>query len=702
MNIVVNNYSNNSYKNNNFKNAINVPMVAEEIFGALPPADQINLSLTCKDVSLSLQSIMNIRLGGVFGSSNIFNKVSKFANEQPDIINEDARNTLKNLIKKLSFDCGVKKPHYDINKIIEWFKSIGLAEGAIADNLTWESLQKLGLLSHEDWQGAVRLVAQELTQAAAQLVQTLVLAQEAEGEELIGFQSFKETYLQKIKEKQQSAVTAILTSNTAQLMQMTLDMQAKAQKTQLVIIIIEKTSISLEEKLIKATQLEENLPVQESGISGMVPNKLHREIIDENLINILSFGKRVNLINYLNINVSEFEDEKGNSVIFLDNFKYELQKLMSAVNNEEMPFPVGMISVFLLDYIQGEIKKGSENAKKCLEKINNLNAKDKKGRTFLHWAVNYKKWEITSLLLKLGASPDIQGAHKITPLHWAACLASEDDFLLFLAKSTDLDAQDDDGYTALYRAVDAKKWKNARLLLEAGANPNLADKLRRAPSHIAAACAPKEELSFFLAKNTNFNAQDDDECAALHWAVSAENWENVRFLLEAGANPNTADKMGRTPLHWAAQIKMNSTIQLFLNKGANINRKDRTGNTSLHLAISKKNIKNAKILLDNNAFIDEKNNFGDTPFHLLVESNDMNLIQLALEKGRYKNLNTINRAGERVLDIALLSNNKKLCLLLLARGARSKRYTGKLFYRLSTWWLQSFISRIRPINIKAY
>ncbi len=695
MNIFANNYYNNSYRNN-FNKAINVPMVAEEIFGALPPADQINLSLTCKDSHLNFQSIVNIRLGGLFGSSNISNKISNFTNEQSDIINIDAKKLLKKIIKALSFDCGVKKPHYDINQIIEWFKSINSVEGKLVDYLTWENLHKVGLLSHEDWQAAARLVVHELTESADQLVQTLALAQEKEKKELVGFQNFKENYLHKVEEKQQSTVMAISILNTAELMQMTLDIQAKAQKTQLARAIIEEESLSLQEKLIKAAQVEEILQIQ--NVPGIGPSKLHQEIIDENLIGIFSFGKKVNLINYLNINIAEFQDEKGNGIIFLDNAKHELKKLMDAVNHKEIPFPVGIISIFLLDYIKDEIRNGNENAKKCLDKINNINIQDKKGRTFLHWVANFKKWEIASLLLQMGASPDIQDERKRTSLHWAACRGSADDLPFFLEKSTNLNAKDSEGGTALYRAAEAKKWKNASIILEAGADPNIADSGGKTPLHHAAAFAQEDQLSLCLAKNTNFNVQDKDGCTALHWAVSVKNWKNVRFLLEAGANPNISDITGRNPLHWVAQIKQGSTLQLLLNKGVNADHQDKTGNTSLHLALSKQNIQNAKILLNNNASIDIKNNAGDTSLHLLVKANDVNLIKFALRRGKYKNLNAINKAGESALDMALLSNNTKVGLLLLRKGARSNRYTGKLFHRLSTWWLKSFVSRIRPIN----
>ncbi len=632
MNIGVNNY-NNSYKSNNLKNAINIPMMAEEIFGALPPADQINLSLTCKDAHLSLQSIMNIRLGGIFGSSNTFNKFSKVTKRQSNSINQNAGDTLKKLIKKISLDYGVKKPQYNIAKIIEWFKSIDLLEGSFADYLTWEDLQELGLLSHEDGVVAAQAATQELAQASAQLLQTIALAEEAAGVALIGFPKFKADFAKMLQADQE--LVSEPTLSTLELMDIALDIQAEASGVQLARIAVEAETVPLEEKIVEAIDVMQSMPTQKHNIFALGPNKIHREIIEENLVNIISFGKRVNLINYLCINISEYENEAGNNILALGNHTYELGRLVNLINNEEMPFPVGIIGLFFLDYVKDEIKKGSENAKKCLQKINNPNAKDKNESTLLHWAANTKKWEVTSILLSAGANPDIKDVEHKTPLH------------------------------------------------------------------LAAAFAPKEDFSLFLTKSTDFNAQDNGKCTALQWAVDTSNWENVRLLLQARANPNIADDLGRIPLHWVAQTEENSILQLLLDKGANVRRKDKFGNSSLHYALNRPNIGGATILLNGNAPIDVKNNMKDTPLHLLVKTHNAELVKLALEKGQYKTLNAINKAGESALDLALLSDNKKIGLLLLRKGAQPSKYTNKLFfYRLFLWRLQAFVFRMPSINVK--
>ncbi len=626
MNIGINNYS-----NNNFLTAMNVPVIAEEIFGALPPADQINLSSTCKDARLSLQSIMNIRLSGIFGSPNIFNKLSTITKTQSGSINQNARDTLKRFIRRVSLDYGMKKPQYDIAKIIDWFKSIDLLEGDLADYLTWKDLQVLGLFSHEDWVVAAHSAAKELAHVSSQLLQTIASAEEASGVALAGFSAFKAEFAEMLRVDQR-LVEQQHTLSTAELMDIALDIQAEASAVQLATRTVEPDTVPVEEKVIKAIETMQALPMQEHDIFALGPNSIHQKILEENLINILSFGKKINLINYLGINLSENIDEEGNSILSLENYTYELDKLIKLISNEEMPFPVGIIGLFLLEYLKGEIEKGNENAQKCLQKIKYPNVQDKKGNTLLHWAANAKKWKIASILLNVGASPDIQDADKKTPLHWAA------------------------------------------------------------------AFAPEEDLSLFLEKSTNLNVRDENKCTALHWAVDASNWKNVTLLLKAGANPSLLDDIGRTPLHWVAQAEENAIVQLLLEKGANVSRKDKIGNTALHYALNRQNMKSAKLLLKGHAPIDVKNKMRDTPLHLLVKAHNVELVKIALENGKYKNLDALNKIGESALDIALLSDNKKIGLLLLRKGAKPNKYADKLFYRLLAWRLQALIFKIPSIN----
>ncbi len=87
----------------------------------------------------------------------------------------------------------------------------------------------------------------------------------------------------------------------------------------------------------------------------------------------------------------------------------------------------------------------------------------------------------------------------------------------------------------LFDAVKKDNIEEVEALIEHGANPNLKDKIRQTPLHLAA----------YLGKT-----------------------KVVKVLLEHGANPNLQDKYGRTPLHMAAALPKAEVTVVLLEYGA--------------------------------------------------------------------------------------------------------------------------------------
>ncbi|MBE7439711.1 MAG: DUF1569 domain-containing protein [Spirochaetales bacterium] len=103
------------------------------------------------------------------------------------------------------------------------------------------------------------------------------------------------------------------------------------------------------------------------------------------------------------------------------------------------------------------------------------------------------------------------------------------------------------GRTALMDAVAAGEISALHSLLEAGANPDLADEQGNVP---------------------------------LHYAVMEGNLEAGRILLQAGANPNARDRKGITPLNLCRSLAgMTDFSRLLLEKGADPGLTDHSGKT---------------------------------------------------------------------------------------------------------------------------
>ncbi|KAF7291606.1 ANK-REP-REGION domain-containing protein [Mycena chlorophos] len=138
-----------------------------------------------------------------------------------------------------------------------------------------------------------------------------------------------------------------------------------------------------------------------------------------------------------------------------------------------------------------------------------------------------------------------------------------------------------DGKTALYSAIWAGNMPSARLLLEAGANPNVHNN-RRIPLHAAAAySADTDALVMLLNAGANIDAQDYFGQSALHHAISqlhdsdADKTEirmdTISELLARGADVNLTNNSQETPLHWACRLPvatMGPLVELLLRNGA--------------------------------------------------------------------------------------------------------------------------------------
>ena len=136
------------------------------------------------------------------------------------------------------------------------------------------------------------------------------------------------------------------------------------------------------------------------------------------------------------------------------------------------------------------------------------------GTSLLQWAVMGGKLEAARALLDAGADPNRISPGGGTPMHAAAFASDPDGLRLLLAHGGDPRVRNGaTGETPLVRAIVGRRVAQARMLLDAGADPAAADPNGGTPLHAAA----------------QVNASD-----------------LVLLLLEAGAPPLAKDSAGHT------------------------------------------------------------------------------------------------------------------------------------------------------------
>jgi ankyrin repeat protein len=215
----------------------------------------------------------------------------------------------------------------------------------------------------------------------------------------------------------------------------------------------------------------------------------------------------------------------------------------------------------------------------------------KGGRTPLAAAAQGNHADIAALLLKKGAKIDSPAEDGRTPLMWAAAADGSGETLQALIDhGAALDAVDKEGNTPLLHAAMGPKEESVRklidahaaldrrnlkgqtalfvaiqyirgagcasALLEAGADPNIADKKGVTPLMwaVAGGTTHQDNIPELLARGAKVDAQDDAGQTALMWAVANRNREAVAALLAAGANPCLRSKTGECPWDFATII----------------------------------------------------------------------------------------------------------------------------------------------------
>lgn len=203
---------------------------------------------------------------------------------------------------------------------------------------------------------------------------------------------------------------------------------------------------------------------------------------------------------------------------------------------------------------------------------------------------------------------------------------------------TNVNVQDNRGWTPLMSAAENGQFEVVKYLLENKAQTNLRNEKGDTALIRASVTGQTEIVKLLIEAGASVHLKNKKGYTPLMKAAERNHLDVMRVLLDKGAKPNEVkipEKDHDTALHLAVKENATEAVTLLIQKGANVNSKNSDGFTPIMLAIEKENISMIQKLLEAKADLNQVSYYGDTIF-TLIENKPENIKKLFYEKSTKK------------------------------------------------------------------
>ena len=252
----------------------------------------------------------------------------------------------------------------------------------------------------------------------------------------------------------------------------------------------------------------------------------------------------------------------------------------------------------------------------------------------------------------------------LTPLMLATHEGHIEIMKLLLTNGADINAQSEDGTTAVLVAAAGKKENLAIFLINNRASVLILDKNKRSLAHHASYAGMFSLLSKVLQKGCDPNLQDVEGDTALHDAIVKCHDKAVDLLLARPTiNLILTNNKDFNPLIFAALKQNNYATTKLLEKCPDlVNKTKKDGSTALHVAAINDHREVAETLITKDADVDQKDNNGHTPIHLACHEGYFEMVELLIKNEAEVNEQDDN--GLTPLHLTLVGQQRQLPGLL--------------------------------------
>lgn len=370
---------------------------------------------------------------------------------------------------------------------------------------------------------------------------------------------------------------------------------------------------------------------------------------------------------------------------------------------------------------QGDLDK----VKSLINKGVDVNAKDYTEYTALMWASNWGHLEIVKYLISKGANVNIKGFQNRTALMKAAIGGQLEVIKILVDNGANANIRNDDGYTALELATTDEIWdylrprtrdfnvnfalinsakrgnlKQVKYYLSQGADINAKDNNGYTALMMAVGYVSDNHLEiikYLISKGANLNAKKNNGGTALMTA-SCGNLEAVKALVNSNkflyffktnrVDINAQNEHGETALMYALDCDFGGTkkfdiyfdiVKYLVENGANVNVKGTLQGSALGLAINnsvypkEKNLEVAKYLISKGA---------DSKQALINFTYNLEFVEYLINRGVDVNANI---CGETALSRASEIGRLEVVKYLISKGADVEKYGAEALINASAY-----------------
>lgn len=372
-------------------------------------------------------------------------------------------------------------------------------------------------------------------------------------------------------------------------------------------------------------------------------------VLDEHIPNDEDIAKQVSNILAENkgLDLEHRFTDKENTLLMAAAEQYKIETIKVLIDNGAKVNAVNKNGATALYYaVYYSYFRKADLVEYLINKGAKVNVKDKDGNTPLHWATR-NNIAIPRLLIKAGAEVNAVNEGGSMPLHWAASYGKNIvEFLL--DNGAKVDAVDKVGNTPLHYAA-GRDEKIVQLLIDKKVDVNAVNERGKTPLYEALNYRKLKAAKLLIENNADWKKYGK---SLLIETVHRGDLELVKFFLEKGVKVNSKTKSRReTPLHIAAEQGNLEIAEYLINKGAKVNAKNNDRETPLHIAAEWGNEDIARLLINKRAKVNAKNNDRETPLHIAARRNDLPLATYLVEEAG-ADVNIANDEGNLFWSLA--------------------------------------------------